>query len=51
MTSEFDPNSIGMENAKLYIIKRGHNWENVIKKYDKLTMQQLKKVKSPLDTL
>ena len=51
VTSEFDPNSIGMENTKLYIVKRGPNWQNSIEKYDKLKMQQLKKVKSPLDTL
>mgnify|MGYP001560036806 FL=1 len=51
LTSEFDPSYIGMENAKLYIIKRGTNWQNTIKKYDKFIKQQLKKVKSPLDSL
>lgn len=51
LTSEFDLNSVGMQKISLYIVKRGRNWKNIIKKYDKFILQQLKKVKSPLDSL
>lgn len=51
LSSYFDPDSIDMKKAELYIIKRGRNWQKMIEKYDKSIVQKLKKVKSPLDSL
>jgi len=51
LTSELDLNSVGMQKVKLYTIKRGPNWQSTIKNYDEFRMHQLKKVKSPLDSL
>lgn len=51
VTSVFDKNSINMEKATLYIIKRGPKWSELIKKFDKVSTEEIKKIKSPLDRL
>lgn len=51
VTSVLDKNSVDMEKATLYIIKRGPNWSEMIKKFDKVSTEELKKIKSPLDNL
>lgn len=37
------------EEKCIYIIKRGQNWENYLKYFDKKREEQLRKIKSPLD--
>lgn len=35
----------------LYVIRRGLNWKSFLREYDKKIMEQLKQIKSPMDTL
>ena len=37
--------------ATLFIIRRGPAWNQIIKKYDTMFLKEIKKVKSPLDSL
>lgn len=43
--------SSAKEKAMLYIIRQGLNWQKVVEKYDAYKRSEIKKVKSPLDSL
>ncbi len=43
--------SSAKEQAMLYIIRQGPNWQKVVEKYDAHKLSEIKKVKSPLDSL
>ena len=51
MINLFDLNAVDMQKTTLYMIKKGVHWDDTIKKYDQFKLEQLKKVKSPLDSL
>lgn len=39
------------KNTKLFVISKGKNWNTLLEKYNQQRKQELKKVKSPIDSL